>query len=262
MAKYQKIKSKCKNLSDFTSKLDDLCKINDTIKLKIDSKDILIYSVMNVANDNPGSDVLAFKNYTLNTSDYFDGLDSIEFTIDFVITDAKKFSKKLSFFETTESHVIFQYIDNKENDLVKTCNCLDISNKDLNITTYSGEPTEIRDMPKDRLSKMLDTNNSEWNFKMSSDKFSDIKRLCNIDTESKIVCIKKEKTSVVAQELGKWKMTIDSTDDNDDREINFNKKFLSNVNDNNNVEFFIFERFMLNKSENGNLMISFEQSYS
>ena len=60
-----KIKFKINNdkMSDFISKLDDLSKIEDTIKLKIDNQNILMYSILG------GNIMLAFKNYLLKTDE-------------------------------------------------------------------------------------------------------------------------------------------------------------------------------------------------
>ena len=66
MAKKVKFKIKSEKFTDFISKLDDLTKIEDTIKLKIDNDNILIYSMMG------GNVMLAFKNYLINTRDYLD----------------------------------------------------------------------------------------------------------------------------------------------------------------------------------------------
>ena len=62
MADKVKFKINSDKFVDFISKLDDLTKIEDTIKLKIDNDNILMYSMMS-----SGQTMLAFKNYLVNT---------------------------------------------------------------------------------------------------------------------------------------------------------------------------------------------------
>ena len=77
-----KIKFKINNdkFSDLIEKLDDLTKIEDTIKMKIDSENILIYSMLS-----SGQTMLAFKNYLLSTKDYLDYGDELEHSFDIII---------------------------------------------------------------------------------------------------------------------------------------------------------------------------------
>ena len=96
MANKVKFKIKSEKFTDFISKLDDLTKIEDTIKLKIDNDNILMYSMMG------GNVMLAFKNYLINTRDYFDYTDDLEYSIDIIIANAKKFVKNLNFIKDSD----------------------------------------------------------------------------------------------------------------------------------------------------------------
>ena len=63
---------------DFINKLSDLTSIDDTIKLKIDNDNILMYSMLG------GNVMLAFKNYLVDKSEYFKS-EELEFTYDVII---------------------------------------------------------------------------------------------------------------------------------------------------------------------------------
>jgi hypothetical protein len=67
MANKIKFQIKPDKISEFIETLEELTRIEDTIKLKIDSDNILMYSILG------GNIMLAFKNYLMNTSDYFIG---------------------------------------------------------------------------------------------------------------------------------------------------------------------------------------------
>lgn len=73
--------------TDFVAKLQDLTNIEDTIKIKIEKDTTLIYTML--TNE---VSVLALKNFTIKTSDYFENFDRDEM-FDFVITSATKFVK-------------------------------------------------------------------------------------------------------------------------------------------------------------------------
>mgnify|MGYP001333973828 CR=1 FL=1 len=94
-----KFKIKSDRFVDLISKLDDLTKIEDVIKLKIDNDNILLYSMMG------GNVLLAFKNYLIKTRDYLEYVDDLEFSIDLIIANAKKFVKNLNFIEILDMMV-------------------------------------------------------------------------------------------------------------------------------------------------------------
>ena len=66
MSNKTKLKIKKERFSEFVDKLVDLTGISDTIKLKIDSENIMMYSTLG------GAVMLAFKNYLLKTDEFFD----------------------------------------------------------------------------------------------------------------------------------------------------------------------------------------------
>ncbi len=96
MSNKVKFKIKGDKFSEFISKLDELTKIEDTIKLKIDNENIMMYSMLG------GNVLLAFKNYLIKTRDYLDYGDDLEFSLDVIIANAKKFVKNLNFIKESD----------------------------------------------------------------------------------------------------------------------------------------------------------------
>ena len=88
------IQLKRDKFDDFLTKLEDLSKISDTIKLKIDSENILMYSIVGETI------LLAFKSYLVDTKDYFEMKEDLENTLDMIISVAKRFVKNLGFIKT------------------------------------------------------------------------------------------------------------------------------------------------------------------
>ena len=166
--------------SELLTKLEDLAKISDTIKLKIDSENILMYSIVGETI------LLAFKSYLVETNDFFDFKEDIENTLDLVISGSKRFVKNLSFIKTSDKIAVS--IDyRKGDDDADNARFVQIKNGKLKVAIQAGEQSEIRDISKSVLDKRIDLKNSKWSFKISNSEFQDIKKLSSINSDGKII---------------------------------------------------------------------------
>ena len=257
MADKVKFKINSDKFVDFISKLDDLTKIEDTIKLKIDNDNILIYSMMS-----SGQTMLAFKNYLVNTRDYLEYGDDLEYSIDIIIANAKKFVKNLNFIKDSEK-ITFEisYKESPDNDTIMNGRSLQIVGGKLKVNWIAGEHYEMRDINKGALSQRLNLKNRKWFFNINKSEFSDVKKLSSINSE-RIINISVLSGKVTLSERASWELEIESIDDDRSASLMLNKKFLSCINEMDNIEFSIFETFMLVRDDNSNLMLSFEQDFS
>jgi len=253
-----KVKFKINNdkFVDFISKLDDLTRIEDTIKLKIDNDNILMYSMMS-----SGQTMLAFKNYLVNTRDYLEYVDDLEYSIDIIIANAKKFVKNLNFIKDSDK-ITFEisYKESPDDQTIMNGRSLQIVGGKLKVNWIAGEHYEMRDINKIALSQRLDLKNRKWNFNINKSEFYDIKKLSSINSE-RIINIEVLNGKVILSERAAWELEIKSIDDERNASLMLNKKFLNCINEINDIEFSIFETFMLVKDNNSNLMLSFEQSF-
>jgi hypothetical protein len=256
MANKVKFKIKSEKFADFISKLDDLTKIEDTIKLKIDNDNILMYSMMG------GNVMLAFKNYLINTRDYLDYGDDLEYSIDIIIANAKKFVKNLNFIKDSDKVTMeITYKESPDDDTIMTGRSLQVVGGKLKVNWMAAEHFEMRDINKVALKQRLDLKGRKWNFSISKSDFSDVKKLSNINGE-RIININIINGKVLLSENAAWELEIDSIDVDRNANLMLNKKFLSCINDDmENIEFNIFETFMLIKDDISNLMLSFEQNF-
>ncbi len=242
-------------MSDFISKLDDLSKIEDTIKLKIDGDNILMYSILG------GNVMLAFKNYLLKTSDYFKG-DEFEFTLDVIIVNSKKFVKNLNFLTDSPKVTIeFTYKESNDDDSIMNARSIQVVGGKLKVNWLAGEHYELRDINKDSLKANLNISKRKWFFNISQNDFSDIKKLSNINSD-RIIHITIDSGRVILSEKAAWELECDSIDDDRNASLMLNKKFLGCIKDDKDIQFSIFDNFMLIQDENSNLMLSFEQDFS
>lgn len=255
MASKLNIQIKPDKFSDFLDKLVDLAKISDTIKLKIDSENILMYSIVG------DTILLAFKSYLIDTSEYIDVKEELENTLDIIISGSKRFVKNLGFIKTSEKiQMTVDYrTDDDDNNIARF---LQIKNGKLKVALQGGEPSEIRDISKDVLSKRVDIKNSKWSFKMANSEFQDIKKLATINSDGRILHLNIDDKKVILSETSTWEFQVDEVDMSD-RHLMFNKTFLPSINDTEDfINFFVFETFILTKDINSHLMISFEQDFS
>jgi hypothetical protein len=97
---------------------------------------------------------------------------------------------------------------------------------------------------------------------MTKEDFADVKKLCSINNEDRILNINVSNGKVSMNESTKWELEIDEIEPRNTNLI-FGKKYLSNINaDKDYINFSIFETFILVKDDNSNLMISFEQDFT
>lgn len=250
-----KCKLNVQGFERFKEVLDDLSKIDDTIKLKIDEKNTFIYSM--VGKDNV---ILAFKNFLLNTEDIFDSF-KIEDKIDLIIPNAKKFVKNLGFIDLkSDVNLTFKLRELSEGGLeIKSTQ---VSNKKLKINWMSAEQYEVRDIAYESLCKLLDVNNQKLSFSVQRNDFEDVKKLANINGSALISLSSTNDNKITMSEPSAWELEVDEIDEQVNINYNVNKKFLGSVNDGSEpVSFHVFPNFLLVKEDTCNLMVSFEQTF-
>lgn len=256
MANKVKFKFLAINLNDFISKIDDLSKIDDTIKLKIDNDNILMYSMLG------GNVLLAFKNFLVKTSDYLDNVD-FDYKIDLIIPNAKKFVKNLSFIKDQSSVSLdISYKESPDDDELFLARSFQITSGKFKVNWLAGEHYEMRDIDKNSLTTRLDLKNKKWSFSIKNEDFIDIKKLSSINSE-RVISITVVNGNVTVSEKSAWELEIDDLDDDRSASLILNKRFLGCINDKlTKVDFHIFDTFMLVKDSESNLMLSFEQDFS
>ena len=245
------------NLPELVRKLTDLTKISDTIKFKIDSKNILIYSLVGEAT------IIAFKNYILKTEDFFTFNKDFDFTMDYIVVSAKKFVKNLAFFRTGTDNIIKSSFTYRQSptDNIMYIRSFKASDGRFKINNVGAEPHKIRDIDKFKLKTILNPTNSEWSFQINNDDFQDVKKLSSINSEGKIITISCENGNIHFGEQSHWDLNVNETIETRD-DITFPKKYLSSIN---NIEdiinFTVFETFILFQEGDTNVMVSFEHDF-
>jgi hypothetical protein len=251
-----KLKIKKERFSEFVDKLVDLTGISDTIKLKIDSENIMMYSTLG------GAVMLAFKNYLLKTDEFFDWNEEEDKKIDAIIVNAKKFVKNLNFLRDSEKLTIdITHKTSPDDDTLNIARSIQINGGRLKVNWIAGENFEIRDIDKTIITERLNLTYRKWNFIIDKTDFVDIKKLSSIN-DSKLLNITVNNGKVVISEQAAWELQVANTEESRNSNMILNKKFLKCIDDTKDIDFSIFENFMLIKDENTNLMLSYEQDFT
>jgi hypothetical protein len=244
---------------DFVNKIENISKIHEIIKIKINKDIILIYST-------EGTDsgiVLATKNYAISTANYIDNFNENE-TFDFIIINSSRLIKNLKFYNDPDIQVKCDiiYKAHYDNDDTMMVRSMVFSDGKLKVSAVGGEDDKIRDINLSAIQKRTDINNCVCNFVVTKNDFMDVKKLASIDNPEGIVSFTIEEGRVFVGEDSKWEMDLCKINDKINSKIVFRKKYLNNINtETNKVEFFLFQTFVLVKDINSNLLISFEQTF-
>lgn len=255
MANKVKFNVKGDKFSEFIDKLSDLTSIDDTIKLKIDNDNILMYSMLG------GNVMLAFKNFLIRKSDFLES-DELDYTYDVIIANSKKFVKNLNFIKSSDKITLeLNCKESPEDDTIMNARSMQITGGKLKVNWLAGERYEMKDINKTVLSQRLDIKHRKWAFKLEKNEFADIKKLSSINSD-KIINITVQNGKVVLSETSAWELEVGEIE-NRNANLILNKRFLNCINDEpSSIEFSMFETFILIKDDESNLMLSYEQDFS
>jgi len=143
--------------NSFVSKLSDLSSIDDSVRLKIDKDDVLMYSIL-------GNQILlAFKNFLIPTKDLIDVKDDMDYQLDLVIPNVKKFVKNLSLIkDVNKVSIEFNYKESSDDDSIYLVRYFQIACGRFKINWVGGEHNnETREINKEMLEKNLNIKNME-----------------------------------------------------------------------------------------------------
>ena len=204
MSKSLTLKLNKNKFPDLISKLEDLVKIDPSVKFKITSEKMLIYSM--IRNE---SLVLAMKSYILKTSDYIENFKEDE-TYDFISIFANKLVKDFKLFNCNDDvKVKFTSKLMPDDDTTYHVRSALFSNNKLKITCVGGEQYKMMDINFTKMEKVLDDSNCEWKFKVNNEDFSYIKKLSANHSEDKVFSINVIDGEVVLKQPNKWEIKVD-----------------------------------------------------
>jgi hypothetical protein len=235
----------------------DLTRIDDKVFLKIDGKNILIYSMVGDHNQ-----IHAFKSHTISFNNIFDG-KFIDTSLTMIIGStgkdkkgegAKKIARNLAIFEGINEDLEFKITYNSDGYIEK----LTIKNKKLKIDIPGGDPISNKlDINVDDIKEYMNVDNSMFSFSLNKDDFDRIKKMSTIDLNNDIIYLNIKDKVITLSEM-KWELNVAEID-YEDTTISFPKKYFNSIIYNSEEKIiYVFDTFILVLDDLSNLMISIE----
>lgn len=246
-------KLQVEKIGDFLAKMIDLTRINDLVKFTFTKDTLLIYSLSG-KNDN----IHAFKSYAFKINELFDDVsDVVEEPIVFILSDAKKVSQVLRFYQKFDDVIELKLYYNEDNVGEK------ISFKNAKLKDdVNGSPlnTMKASIDLDQIKETMDTELSDYSFNITKKDFDILKAKASLEKTNDIYYLNIKNKKLY---LGENRSTIYIDDvDYEDTTISFPKKYFNTLNyeGSDTIKIWVFETFVLALSDNTNLLITTELS--
>ena len=240
-------------LLEFVNKMIDLTRINDVIKFTFDKDNLLIYSCAGV-NDN----IHCFKSFVFKIDELFEKVNKqLEEPVIFILSDAKKVSQVLRFYQKFEDIIELKVYYNEDNNSEKVV----FKNSKLK-DEISGSPaiTMKANIDMEQISETMDTSLAEYSFKLNKKDFDILKAKASLEKTNDIYYLNIKDGKVYLGE-NKSRIYVDDVE-HENCSISFPKKYFNTMNFEGSDELviWIFETFVLALSDKTNLLITTELS--
>lgn len=254
-------------LDEFRSVIADLTKISNTIKMKMDNDNLLLYSIATAGENTNVSQAtaLAVKSYSF-PSDHFMKVkhyddDETKGNIDWIIHNGSVLNKKINFFnDKADIKGTFNLRKMSNDDGVKYARNVIMSDSKFKFSITGDEPHVIRDMSLDQLTKILDPSLSEVSFSIPTKEFENARSVSNIEPED-IITIHINDGKVFFRQSS-WELLVGHVDYEGDKKMSFHKKYLKSINPRvDEVQFIVYKTFVLYNEGNQKMMVSYEQNF-
>jgi len=190
-------------LNDFINILKDLSRIDQTVKMKLDSDEILFYSRKGV-----GLNIHAFKSYIIPTEKLFITTEDIP-NLDFIIINCKKFISNLSIYLTKDKvKGTLQYNEGNIN-----AHIMSLNDGRLKLKFITGDYRDIKDISKYDIRTKMDPELANTKFTLTFDQLTEIQKLSKLNN-SEITTIKIKDTKLYFTEPT-WTYGICELDEED-----------------------------------------------
>jgi hypothetical protein len=241
-----KFKLNVNNLKNLIDILKDLSRIDQVVKMKIDSEEVLFYSRKGV-----GHNIHAFKSFILPIDKFLECHGDAH-ELDFIITNCKSFISNLSIFlKKDEINCKLKY-----NEGQITADTLTLNDGALKLNFISGDYREIKDISKYDIRTKMDVSLANFSFDLEFSKLEEIQKLSKLNN-SEVTNIVVNDGKIIFSEP-RWKYGITVLDNVEDRTYTFQSKYLKSITNKKDVVVYVFDQFLLLSENDITLMIGFE----
>ena len=236
------------NLESIIDALKDLSKIDPMIKMKLDKDEVLFYS--KAGKDNT---IHALKSFKFPVKDFITTDENI--VIDFIMLNGPNFVKNLELFLPKNTPILGK-LTYKEKD--KIASMFYITDGKLKFNFVTGDYRQIKDITKGDIDNKMDPENANFNFTITNEQFTEIKKLIALNKSETIsLRVKKGKLEFYDK---RWSSHICDLPTVADESWSFTNKYLKSITPADEIKIHMFDQFLLFKEDNIALMIGLELS--
>lgn len=242
---------KSEKLTELIAKMIDLTRINTEITFKFSNEVLFIFSSAG-ANNN----IHAFKSYVFKIKDLFEKVNTeFDGEIIFILSDAKKVSQSLRFYQKFSDNIELKLSYNDDN----MCTRIVFKNDKLKDDIAGDRKSSVKmNVDIDQISEAMNTDLADYSFTINKGDFDILKSKSSLEKENEIYYLNVKDKKLY---LGENKSTIYIDDvDYEDSTISFPKKYFNTLNfeKSDSIKIWVFETFILALSETTNLLITIE----
>jgi hypothetical protein len=261
MAKVQELSFKIssENLNNLINTLRDLSGIDKKSMFKIDSKDTLIYSKVG-----EGNSINAFKSFIYTTKDLFE-VDDFQESINYITNDNKEMYRKLQILNSFGQDVTGKiYFDKLGDDYYAERISMKAGPK-LKLNFGGGDPNALNSkISVSVIKQTMDVDNSNFNFNLKSEDFTNIKRLATADAENDVFYLnttEKEGKHYVSIGESSWDLTLSEIEYDRSITMSFPKKYFKCITiSGDSSKIYIFDNMLMVSTGDSDMLISTEIS--
>ncbi len=234
----------------FIDKVHDLLSIDNEVLLKINTKNILLYSIVGEKKN-----VNAFKSFIFKTSEIFSFDTEISNEIRFIITNGTKFENTLKNLLDYQEDIKCEFYMNDDT----YADNLKLKNSKLRLSVNGGD---VRGMNTtidiEKINSTINKDNIDFKFILDKNSYTKIKKLSGIDNENDILTLTISENIISIGEGIGWNLKICDIE-HDDLNITFPKKYFKSITfTEDNINVYVFDTFLLIDNKNTNLLIALE----
>jgi len=236
-------------------KISDLINIDKEILVKIDYKNILIYSL--VAQ---GRSVNAFKSFIFKIEEVFNFNEDLsdKQILKYIISDGKKFETTLRNFLDFNEELnceLFMSDDIQADNFV-------LKNSKLKINIIGGTPEGLNtDIDAEKIKSTIDIKNMDFKFDLEKTSFEKIKKMSKIETQENDILYLNIVNNILSIGESGWDLQICDVS-HEDLSITFPKKYFNSMNfvGENKIAIYVFDTILFIDNKNTSLIIALELS--
>jgi len=247
-------------LEILNQKIKDLTKLDKSVYIKVDNKNILLYSLVG-----KGVNIHSFKSHTQTVKDTFNVVkDEIEDELLYKVLDGKRFSNSITMFiKYMRNQEIFDDVEMQFSYFPETgiCEKIQIKNKKSKEITPGEKPSHEQNIDADQIDDLMDTDVTNYSFDLKEDDFKYIKSKAGIEKDNDVLYMNIKNDTLSIGE-NRWDLEICEVAGVSDETISFPKKYFNCINFDvdKNMKIYVADSYLLILGETSNLLISVEFS--